>query len=91
MIAIVCVLQSRQRHLSKCGVQSESVPVVRTSHLVPRMLKGIPLSEVSRWLSTREYLPVEGQHYEIIDIIARVGNWEVKWYCIKPLVCGEYA
>ena len=71
-------------------VQSQTIPVVRTSHLVRRLVGGCSLSDVCHWLSAREYLPVEGRHYAIVDRAARVGRWNTKWYAIKPLMLGEY-
>ncbi|MDZ4821149.1 MAG: hypothetical protein SGJ20_19485, partial [Planctomycetota bacterium] len=43
------------------NVQDESVPVVRCTHLVRRLLAEKSLSAVGKWLRTREYLPVEGK------------------------------
>jgi hypothetical protein len=86
----LCFAVASETFVGTQDVQSESIPVIRTSHLVRRMLAGTSLSEVCCWLSTREYLPVEGRHYEISDIVARVGSWNVQWYKIKPLIPGEY-
>lgn len=86
----LCFAVASETSIGTHAVQSKSIPVVWTSHLVRRILQSTSLSEVCRWLSAREYLPVEGRHYEIADIVARVGSWKVKWYGIKSSICGEY-
>jgi hypothetical protein len=86
----LCFAVASETFVGTHDVQDESIPVVRTSHLVRRMLTGAPLSEVCSWLSTRGYLPVEGRHYEISNAVASVGAWSVKWYRINPLIHGEY-
>ena len=86
----LCFAVASETSIGTHAVQSKSIPVVRTSHLVRRILRSGSLCEVCRWLSAREYLPVEGRHYEIVDVVAHVGSWKVKWYQIKPSICGEY-
>jgi hypothetical protein len=71
-------------------VQDESVPVLRTSHLVRKTLADKSLSKVCRWIASRTYLPIEGQHYEVKDVLAQVGKWKVRWYGIKPLIQDQY-
>lgn len=72
------------------NVQDESVPVVRCPHLLRRLLAEKSLATVCNWLRTREYLPVEGKHFEVKDILAQVGDWNLQWYGIKPLVTDDY-
>jgi hypothetical protein len=71
-------------------VQDQSVPVVRTGHLVRRILLNRSLSTTCGWLHAREYLPTECVHYAVKDIISQVGNWKVCWYGIKPLIQDNY-
>lgn len=70
-------------------VQDDSIPVIWIPHLVRRLLADNSLATVCRWLNAREYLPIEGQQYEVKDILASVGDWKVQWYGIKPLISGE--
>ena len=71
-------------------IQDETIPVIRASHLISKLQQVKSLKDVIEWLVTREYLPEEGKHYETIDSIATVGDWNVKWYGLKPLIEDEY-
>jgi len=72
------------------NVQDESVPVVRILHFVRRLLSERSLSTVCSWLRNGGYLPVEGKHFEVMDIVAHVGDWRLQWYGIKPFVSDDY-
>lgn len=72
------------------SVQDETVPVVRIDHLVRRLLAGNSLSSVCDWLQTRDYLPVEGTHFEVRDVDAHVGDWRLRWYGIRSLINDNY-
>lgn len=69
-------------------VQAPDVPIVRTQHLV-RRLKNDP-SGVCQWLRNRAYLPTEGVHYEAVEVEARIADWRLEWYGIRPLVDDEF-
>ena len=66
-------------------VQDDSVPVVRAGHLVRKLCQSRRLVEVCEWLRKREYLPVEGRDYEVVDVRVTIANWELDWYGIKGL------
>jgi hypothetical protein len=66
--------------------QHPEVPVISEEHLLERLRTSGSLSEVATWLSERRYLPVEGEHYEIVTTTAEVGEWEMNWYGISPLI-----
>jgi hypothetical protein len=72
-------------------VQDESVPVIRSRHLIRRLLSEKSLPAVGKWLQARDYLPIEGQHFEVRDILASVGGWKIKWYGIEPLITEDFA
>jgi hypothetical protein len=76
--------------IGSCAVQNSLIPVIRTPHLLSR-LRDSDLGTVCEWLEQRAYLPVRGVHYEERDVIARVGNWELEWYGILPLVSGAFS
>ena len=48
-------------------VQAEDVPVVRTPHLLRKIVSNGGLAGVGEWLHTRTYLPVKGQHYRVVE------------------------
>jgi hypothetical protein len=72
--------------IGHASVQHPKVPVINEEHLLERLKTRGSLSEVVTWLSERRYLPVEGEHYEIITTTAKVGEWEMNWYGISPLI-----
>ena len=71
-------------------VQAEDVPVVRTPHLVRKIMNYRGLQEVGEWLRKREYLPVEGRHYRVEEEESQVASWKLKWYNIRILIDDTY-
>lgn len=71
-------------------VQVPDVSVVRTGHLVRRIGRDAGLTGLCDWLAKREYLPVEGVHYEVVDLTAKVGDWTLRWSGVAPLVEGQH-
>ena len=72
------------------SVQNPEIPVVRLSHLIRKANSLHSLRKTMGWLSNREYLPVEGKHYETVEKVWKVGEWGIKWYGIRPLLEGEF-
>lgn len=72
--------------IGHASVQHPEVPVISEEHLLERLKTKGSLLEVVNWLSERRYLPVEGEHYEIITTTAEVGEWKMNWYGINPLI-----
>ena len=48
------------------------------------------MTKTGRWLESREYLPKEGVHYVVRDVVGTVGKWKALWYGIKPLIEADY-
>ena len=71
-------------------VQEESVPVVRTAHLIRRIRDNGGLAGIGRWLTDRSYLPREGRHFQTHEDRATIGEWTLEWYRVAPLVEGGY-
>jgi hypothetical protein len=67
-------------------VQSDHIPVVQTRHIVEKLGVERQLAPVCEWLNRSGHLPIEGKHYETVDIIARVGDWSLPWYGLRLLV-----
>jgi len=72
------------------SVQQLSRPVIATPHFIAKLGAGEPLSVISDWLATREYLPVLDKHYSIGKAEAVIGRWAIEWYGIKALVDGPF-
>ena len=71
-------------------VQAEDVPVVRTPHLLRKIVSNGGLAGVGEWLHTRAYLPVEGQHYRVVEEKPRMAGWKMEWYNIEILIDDIY-
>lgn len=71
------------------NVQSADVPIINVDHFLKKIAEENNLASVADWLSAKRYLPVEGQHYQIVERNAQVGKWKVKWYGIKPLIADS--
>ena len=67
-------------------VQADDVPVVRTNHLLRKIVSNNGLHGIGEWLQKREYLPVEGTHYRIVEIEPEISGWTLKWHGIEVLI-----
>jgi hypothetical protein len=67
-------------------VQSVDMPVVQMRHILDKLSVEGQLAEVCDWLKRSGHLPIEGKHYETVDIVARVGDWSLPWYGLRGLV-----
>jgi hypothetical protein len=66
-------------------VQDESVPVINVSHLLGTLLSMRQLGPVSQWLENRDYLPLAGRDYEVVENAVTIGQWTLDWYQIRGL------
>jgi hypothetical protein len=87
----LCYAVATENFIGTPTVQDSSVPVVHAFHIADRLRAGITLPAICDWLESREYLPVEGTHYEVKDVEGTVGKWKIKWYGIKPLIAGDWS
>lgn len=62
--------------------QDESIPVIKTWHLIDEILKFNDLGKVMEWLRNREYLPKFGIDFKIDEIEITSGKWTSVWYGI---------
>lgn len=67
-------------------VQDVNVPIINQRHLVSKIKHENLLSPVMEWLNKRAYLPTEGVEYKIVQEEAKLANWTLDWYGIKPLI-----
>lgn len=66
-------------------VQAEDIAVVRTGHLIRKILDNEGLAGIGDWLRNRDYLPVEGRDFRIVDTKPTVAGWSLKWYGLEML------
>jgi hypothetical protein len=71
-------------------IQNSAVPVINMNHLLKKYKSLGILARLSKWLTTHEYLPIENKHFKPVEIISKIGNWEVKWWGFQPLIDNEY-
>ncbi len=72
------------------NVQSPDIPVIRLQHLLKAMEQTDDLRNIAQWLYNRDFLPIIGKHYEIIDFNDIVGSYNITWYGLKTLIEGDY-
>lgn len=70
------------------SIQRSKIPVVGHAHLLSKASSMNSIRKTMRWLSDREYLPIEGEHYELIEKVWNMGDWGVRWYGYHPLPMG---
>lgn len=70
-------------------VQATDVPVIRIAHLAEK-IRLVGLKAAAGWLERREYLPVQGVHFEIVPGVIEIAGWTLEWYGIQPLIQGRY-
>ena len=68
------------------NAQSLEVPVIRANHLITKLNATNSLQSTIEWLKYRKYLPKKGEHFIICRPMIRIGNWDLKWYGIRPLI-----
>jgi hypothetical protein len=66
--------------------QNSDIPVIREHHLIRKLSNSATLRDTVDWLLRRQFLPVEGEHYELITTSSTLGGWNTQWYGIKPLI-----
>ena len=70
--------------------RANDVPVVRTGHLIRKILINRGLRNIGQWLKSQAYLPIEKEHYQVIEQVPTVAGYTIKWSGIKILTNGIY-
>lgn len=70
--------------------QAPDVPVVNVHHFIKKLNQLGSLKKAVSWLINLDYLPVEGVHFKTEKFTSKVGQWELIWEGIKPLIKEEY-
>ena len=79
-----------QNWIGYANVQSEEIPVIRAKHLIEKLKATESLESTMNWLKARDYLPKEGEHFEIRRPSTTIGQWTVKWYGIRSLISDAF-
>ena len=79
-----------QNWIGYANVQSQEIPVIRAEHLIEKLKATESLESTMNWLKAREYLPKEGEHFEIRRPSTTIGNWTVNWYGIRSLISDAF-
>ena len=67
-------------------VHDNDVAVVNVDHLIRRLSNCQSLRSVGEWLCDQGHLPVEGTHFEVVERVSTVGEFELSWYGLRLLV-----
>jgi len=71
-------------------IQNPEIPVINMNHLLKKYKYLGNLDGLSNWLTKREYLPIENKHFKPVEILSKIGNWEIKWWGFQPLINKDY-
>ncbi|BAZ30456.1 hypothetical protein NIES4074_29160 [Cylindrospermum sp. NIES-4074] len=66
-------------------VQNLEVPIIKSGDLMRKLESSRSLSETISWLKLREYLPKRGKDFHVGHVNIQLGDWQSKWYGIKPI------
>lgn len=56
-------------------VQSPEVPVIQSDHLIAKLRTAQNLESAIEWLKARKYLPMEGEHFKVVQETVTIGDW----------------
>ena len=71
-------------------VQSPEIPVIQANHLIEKLSVTESLASAMEWLKHREYLPKEGQHFNVTTTNVTIGSWTLKAPTIEILTKEEF-
>lgn len=71
-------------------VQDEAIPVIEAKHFITKANNLGNLRELIAWVENREYLPIEGKHYQVRVMPFSIGKWTLDWYTIEMLIPGQF-
>jgi hypothetical protein len=72
------------------SIQLPEVPVVQENHLVRTLVHRAHLAPILDWLAGRDFLPTSGVHFEAVEEESQVGEWRVRWPCVRILAKEPY-
>ena len=87
--ALYLVLAS-ETWIGHSNVQDSNVSIIKASHMLGKLSDCRDLRETGEWLRSRKYLPINGDHYEVVDTVSTIKSWTINWYGIKPLVTNNF-
>lgn len=71
-------------------IQHPQIPVIQKGHFIKKINMLGCLHRLIEWLSNRNYLPIEGKHYQVIYKDFTIDKWTLTWYGIKILIDEEF-
>lgn len=72
------------------AVQDDEVPIITLRHLQAALKKATSLTDVTRWLAERRYLPSEGTQFRVVASEFSIGDNSAIWWDIEPLISGTF-
>ncbi len=72
-------------------VQHDSVPVIRATQFIQKLVELKSLPDFAHWLNDRSYLPTLGLDYEVIETDESIGGYVLSWFAIKGLNLSEFS
>ena len=82
----VCLAVVSVNWIGNVDVQHDEVVIIAEKHLCKKLAISNDLATLVKWLESRAFLPIEGVHYNTIEITSKVGPWSLSWYGFKPLI-----
>ena len=76
--------------IGNAQVQSPEIPVIRADHLIEKLKVAEDLQSVMKWLKARKYLPKKEEDFKVHIVSHTIGNWNLKWYRIEPLISDAF-
>jgi len=71
-------------------IQHPQIPVIQKYHFIKKIIKLGGFQKLIEWLSNRNYLPIEGKHYQVIYEDFVINKWTLTWYGIKIMIDEEF-
>ena len=76
--------------IGNAQVQCPEIPVIRADHLIEKLKVADNLESAMEWLQDRKYLPKEGEDFKVNIVTHTIGDWNLKWYEIQPLISEAF-
>ena len=68
--------------IGRPSVQDPEVPVTKVWHVAAKIKETGSLRAAVAWLKGREYLPIKGRDYTVLEVPIQCGRWRSRWYGI---------
>ena len=65
--------------------QCPNIPVLKVEHFIRKLNTENSFSSILNWLIIRDYLPIEGKDYKIVQVTSQIADWKVSWYGLQAI------